>query len=116
MERKINLHLFYMGIVTALIGILITTVSYYHFFRLEMRETLKHECRLVAESYMDTYSPDELSRFSDDDLRITLIDSGGKVLFESDADAERMTNHLDRPEIIAALEKGWEQTQGCPIR
>ena len=106
MERKINLHLFYMGIVTALIGILITTVSYYHFFRLEMRETLKHECRLVAESYMDTYSPDELSRFSDDDLRITLIDSGGKVLFESDADAERMTNHLDRPEIIAALEKG----------
>ena len=106
MERKINLHLFYMGVITAIIGILITTVSYYHFFRSEIRENLKHECQLVAESYRDTYSPGDLSRFSGDELRITLIDSGGKVLFESDADAEKMTNHLDRPEIISALEEG----------
>ena len=38
MERKINLHLFYMGVVTAIIGILITTASYYNFFRKEVKE------------------------------------------------------------------------------
>ena len=106
MERKINLLLFYMGVVTAVIGILITTVFYYHFFRSEIRENLVHQCQLVAESYRDITSPQELSRFSGDDLRITLIDSQGKVLYESDADAERMTNHHDRPEIKSAIENG----------
>lgn len=106
MERKINLHLFYMGVVTAIVGILITTVIYYHFFRSETRQTLAHECQLVAESYRDISSPDKLSRFSGKDLRITLIDKGGKVLYESDADAGNMTNHLDRPEIISAIENG----------
>ena len=51
MEKKINLHLFYMGVVTAIIGILITTVSYYHFFRKEIKENLVHECHLVAQCY-----------------------------------------------------------------
>ncbi|MBP3792731.1 MAG: two-component sensor histidine kinase [Ruminococcus sp.] len=106
MERKINLHLFYMGVVTAIVGILITTVIYYNFFRSETRQNLAHECQLVAESYRDISSPDKLSRFSGKDLRITLIDKGGKVLYESDADAENMTNHLDRPEIISAIENG----------
>ena len=106
MEKKINLHLFYMGVVTAIIGIVITTVSYYLFFRSEVKENLTHECQLVAESYRDISSPKELSRFSGKTFRITLINSRGKVLYESDADAESMTNHLDRPEIIAAIETG----------
>ena len=106
MEKKINLHLFYMGVVTAIIGIVITTVSYYLFFRSEVKENLTHECQLVAESYRDISSPKELSRFSGKTFRITLINSRGKVLYESDADAESMTNHLDRPEIIATIETG----------
>ncbi|MCR5797128.1 MAG: two-component sensor histidine kinase [Eubacterium sp.] len=106
MEKKINLHLFYMGIITAIIGILITTISYYFFFREEIKETLIHECKLVAEGYRDIDSPTELSRFSGENLRITLISHKGKVLYESDADADKMTNHLDRPEIVSALKNG----------
>ena len=40
MERKIVLTLFYMCIVTTIVGILITTVVYYSFFRKEVRENL----------------------------------------------------------------------------
>jgi two-component system phosphate regulon sensor histidine kinase PhoR len=40
------------------------------------------------------------------DLRITLIRPDGAVLFDSEADAERMENHRDRPEIKAAIESG----------
>ena len=36
--------------------------------------------------------------------RVTIIDSSGKVLAESEATAESMSNHLDRPEVKAALE------------
>ena len=86
-----------MGIITAIVGIVITTVSYYGFFRREVEENLVHECRLVAESYDKLSSADELERFSGEDFRITLIDKDSYVLYESDADHLTMTNHLDRP-------------------
>ena len=35
--------------------------------------------------------------------RVTVIDSTGKVLADSEADPEKMDNHADRPEIIPAL-------------
>lgn len=106
MERKIVLSLFYMGIITAIVGIVIITVSYYGFFRREVEENLVHECRLVAESYDKLSSADELERFSGEDFRITLIDKDGYVLYESDADYLTMTNHLDRPEIKSAAQTG----------
>jgi two-component system phosphate regulon sensor histidine kinase PhoR len=40
------------------------------------------------------------------DARITLIDSTGKVMVDSDADAERMENHNERPEVVAARQSG----------
>jgi two-component system phosphate regulon sensor histidine kinase PhoR len=80
MERKINLHLFYMGVVTAIIGILITTVSYYHFFRKEVEENLAHECHLVAQCYNSGDPITELDRFTGEDFRITLIEKDGTVL------------------------------------
>ena len=106
MERKINLHLFYMGVLTAIIGILITTVSYYNFFRKEVKENLAHECRLVAQCYDSGDPITELDRFTGEDFRITLIEKDGTVLFESSGDPQEMPNHLDRPEIKSAIENG----------
>ncbi len=37
------------------------------------------------------------------DARITVIDSSGKVLADSGADAEKMENHATRPEFVSAL-------------
>ncbi len=106
MEKKIVLSLFYMGIVTAIVGIAVTIFTYYGFFRGEMAEQLIHECRLVAEGYEIVGSPGELRRFAGEGFRITLVDPRGRVLFESDADSQAMTNHQDRPEIRAAAESG----------
>lgn len=106
MERKINLHLFYMGVVTAIIGILITTVSYYNFFRKEVKENLAHECHLVAQCYDSGDPITKLDRFTGEDFRITLIEKDGTVLFESNGDPQEMPNHLDRPEIRSAMENG----------
>ena len=106
MERKINLHLFYMGVVTAIIGILITTVYYYYFFRREIKENLAHECHLVAQCYDSGDKITMLDRFTGEEFRITLIEKDGTVLFESNGDPQEMPNHLDRPEIISAIENG----------
>ena len=106
MERKIVLSLFYMGIITAIAGILITTVVYYLFFRQELEENLIHDCRIIAQCYDTISSPEELKRFTGEEFRITLIENNGTVLFESDADSRNMQNHLDRPEIKSAIENG----------
>jgi two-component system phosphate regulon sensor histidine kinase PhoR len=37
------------------------------------------------------------------DARATLMDESGRVLFDSEADASRMDNHADRPEVQEAL-------------
>ena len=106
MERRIALSLFYMSMITAVIGIFITTFVYYGVFREEMEDNLARECKIVAQCYDKISSPDELSRFSGGDFRITLINKSGIVLFESNADAKNMQNHLDRPEIKSAIETG----------
>ena len=38
--------------------------------------------------------------------RITLVDTDGTVLYDTEADAEEMPNHADRPEIRQAFEEG----------
>jgi two-component system phosphate regulon sensor histidine kinase PhoR len=39
-------------------------------------------------------------------LRVTLIDKAGRVTYDSQADAQQMENHLDRPEIQQAKAEG----------
>lgn len=106
MERKIVFNLFYMGVFTAISGILLSTIVYYSYFRREVEQNLAHECHIVSQSYNVMTSPGELGRYTGEDFRITLIEKDGTVLYESDADVLSMKNHLDRPEIREALENG----------
>jgi len=45
-------------------------------------------------------------------IRITVADTSGRVLFETDAQAHSMENHHDRPEILGALKAG----EGSAVR
>ncbi|QSX08767.1 HAMP domain-containing protein [Alkalibacter rhizosphaerae] len=55
----------------------------------------------------DFYDPSEnlmiRHTMESSDYRITLIDEEGRVVFDTDRDAETMQNHADRPEILDAL-------------
>lgn len=106
MKRKLILSLFYMGLIAALVSIIATVFIFQNTMRDEVRDNLREELRLLKISYPKLQTSDELMDYNADDLRITLIDSDGNVLFESDTDAKKMGNHLDRPEIISALENG----------
>ena len=44
--------------------------------------------------------------FPEKGLRVTVIDESGNVIFDNVAHLEDFTNHLNRPEIIAAMENG----------
>lgn len=106
MKRKLILSMFYMGLIAALVSIIATVFVYQNTMRDEVRDNLREELRLLKISYPKLQTANELMDYNADDLRITLIDSNGTVLFESDTDAKKMGNHLDRPEIISAIENG----------
>ena len=105
MEEKISYRLFWMGFV----GLICTTVLCLFVFHRAFREqawaALENEASLVAAGCEQIDDPAQLSAYVNGDLRITLIASDGSVLFES-ATSQQMENHLGRPEIQQAKQKG----------
>ena len=70
-------------------------------------EELENQIEFVAAALNST-SDDAyiLHNLSQQYTRITLIDSDGTVLYDTEADAEDMANHLSRPEVAQALKEG----------
>ncbi|MDR7314755.1 two-component system histidine kinase PnpS [Brevibacillus nitrificans] len=76
-----------------------------------LNELLSRESKLIAQAVQ---FPDVLSDRATleerilqvaptDEVRLTLIDTKGKVLYDNSTYAEEMENHHDRPEFLAAL-------------
>lgn len=107
MKRKLILSLFYMGLIAALVSVIATVFVYQSTMRTEIKQNLVNELRLLEISYDKLSDHAELKDYASEDFRITLIDKTGKVIFESDADASTMNNHLDRPEIKSAIGNGY---------
>lgn len=64
---------------------------------------------LMIKAAIETESHEYLEKIKDDeelDSRITLIDTKGVVIFDSEADYEEMPSHLDREEVEKALTTG----------
>ena len=60
-------------------------------------ESIVHGLELSGEKYFNDFHPRN---------RVTHIAADGSVLYDSSADISTMENHLDRAEILAALESG----------
>ena len=106
MESKLSLHLFYMGLISALLAALCAGFVFFDAFQDQVETDLSHQGDIISAAYEALNEPEDLSRFADDELRITLIEVDGDILYESVADSLTMENHLDRPEIQDALVSG----------
>jgi two-component system phosphate regulon sensor histidine kinase PhoR len=77
----------------------------------ETRRELEREARLVAASWRVDINADSLANVAGQSLgrRVTLIDSTGRVIGDSEFDGEplaNLQNHLTRPEVIQAKRDG----------
>ena len=92
--------------VIVLIGcfIAVATVQYGYFTNLQ-RQELTAELNLAAPS-VERDGLDYLESLEDTSSRITWVAADGRVLFDSDASADEMDNHLTRSEISDALTTG----------
>lgn len=89
---------------------LVLTGLFYLFSSHEGEEDLMRQTReaaaMLEQTANDEEAVGELSVQFDGDMRYTLIDVEGEVLFDSDADETSMENHASRPEVLEARERG----------
>ena len=117
MKQKINLRLAFIALIAVIATAVGLTFVYYGLLRERIRSDLASSAEvlsdtgLLQELYLSseeggTTNTDRLERLRDMSARITWIDQDGSVLFDNDTNADRLENHLDRPEVRAALETG----------
>lgn len=77
----------------------------FHFFEVQIQTELENEADYLSQA-VEKEGVRFFDGFEKQTNRITLIDSGGKVLYDSDAEAENLDNHADREEISEAMKNG----------
>ena len=106
MRKKINTELVLIAAVAIILTSIFATFTYYRIFRTEVFGSLRTCAHVLAESILEEAT--ELGEYPvvEEDLRITLIDEGGNVLMDTNADIGGMSNHGERPEIRQAYLTG----------
>lgn len=109
MKDRIRYSLIYMGVIAALCAVYFTMQVFEGEMAGQLKSQLRENLRLIETAYVGESlgdEPQKLSKFASKDLRITLIDSKGGILYDSDAETVKMENHNDREEVIDAFAKG----------
>lgn len=105
MKKKINKMMILIATVTILLTMVLITVVYYDLFRRQVLEDLKSYGLLLS----NCSSVEEIEQSGvpvESDLRLTIIGSDGRVLYDNEADSVAMANHSSRPEIREAMQDG----------
>ncbi len=106
MREKITVNLFYMGLIAALITALLTGVTLYRPYQEQVAFGLEQETHIIAAAYRNLENPLELAAYSTGDLRITLMDPAGEIIYDNRSEEAEMGNQLDRAEVQQALAEG----------
>ena len=105
MTKKIFRSIITVAMVVLLASLFIASSFLYDYFNKSQVTQLKEELSLVATN-VDKVGAEYFDNFDSSVFRFTLVSADGSVLYDSQAKAEDMENHLDREEIAEALENG----------
>ena len=105
MTKKIFRNILAVSIAVLVICVLCISYVLYGYFGDIIKAELKTEAALISQEIQK--DPDFLESLKLTDNRVTLINSEGTVLYDSDAYKSTMENHSDREEIIGAEKDGY---------
>ena len=110
MTKRIFRSIFLVALVILLAGtVLIMSVLYGYFNQLQHKQ-LKTQTDLVTHA-VENEGVDYLKQLNAREYRITWIDEDGMVLYDTDANASKMENHLDREEVQEAVTYGYGESE-----
>ena len=105
MTKKIFRSILFTSLAALLISLAVAVGCQYYYFVNVREELLQTELNLAAKAVEDV-GIGYLDDLDTDGLRFTLVDRGGTVLADTDADLLTMESHGNREEIIEALSNG----------
>ena len=105
MSKKIFRSIIAVAMVVLVSCLFIASSFLYDYFNKSQVTQLKEELSLVATN-VDKVGTEYFDNFDSSVFRFTLVSADGSVLYDSQAKAEDMENHLEREEIAEALESG----------
>lgn len=104
--RRIFVALALIAAVTSVI-VVISAITIYQSTVIEDADAmLEGECKLVASSVDTSSEIADLVKLDLGEIRVTLVEPNGTVLYDNENDVATMPNHSDRPEIEQALSSG----------
>ncbi|WIV11357.1 ATP-binding protein [Proteiniborus sp. MB09-C3] len=106
MRRKINFHLYLVGGISILLTTIFTMMIYYGLIEQQTKRDLRIYAGLLGENYVLSGHNIQFYETKSQEIRITIINPDGKVIYESDANTNQMDNHSNRPEIVEAIKTG----------
>ena len=106
MSKKIFRSIIAVAMVVLLTSLAIASTFLYDYFNKLQVAQLKEELSLVANN-VDKVGIEYFDNFTSRVFRFTLVDAEGGVLYDSQATAADMENHLEREEIAEALLSGY---------
>ncbi|MCL2727748.1 MAG: HAMP domain-containing histidine kinase, partial [Bacteroidales bacterium] len=91
------------------------TMVLFHFFyerhyKIQSLNSTMEQNTLLIHNYLQRDpigSVGSLTMLLPQDMRITIVGASGEVWYDNDVALEQLDNHLQRPEIIEAAQKGW---------
>ncbi len=105
MTKKIFRSIITVAMTVLLASLLFATSFFYDYFNTSQIRQLKEELSAVAAN-VEKIGVDYFKNFNSSAFRFTLAAEDGTVLYDSQASAAEMENHLDREEIREALDNG----------
>jgi len=108
MTKRIFTGIILVSLVTILVCTGLVMGVMYDYLGEKIDDELKDEAKMV-ETALNEEGVSYLERINaadDIESRITLIKGNGKVLFDSEANSEEMSSHLEREEVKEALAEG----------
>lgn len=106
MKKKISLSFGIAGFLAIVLTAVLVSINYYYSFRDQVKKQLESYTYILQENDNLVSKHQFQKKNLKDDIRITLINQKGDVLYESEANLKNMNNHLERPEIRDAIQKG----------
>lgn len=111
MKQRILNHVSFLVVLSVLLTFIAASVVMYEKYNVYMKQGARDEAEYVRagiEAVGEKYLTKQVGDLTA--TRITLADTDGNVVFDSEAEPEKLENHADRPEFIQAKKNGYGET------
>lgn len=106
MKKKISIRLILIGVTAIVLTAIIALICFYNILKNTTKQELKTYVNMLMlnDNFVDNNTLKHTNNI--DDVRITLINEGGTVLYDSKSSEQHIDSHSDRVEVIDTLEEG----------